>query len=180
MASCEKRSPAHFVRAHRACACESCRRAFLAACHQGPKALGILQRFTKVPLDSIKYITLLPAPWTGRMPHRAHGIHWRRRLRDLLRSKHSEKLWSNLLEAGNGARLIALRPGSAKHPASGSVYWPDGHESTTPRRRGRQAWAGSAAGKGRISRTRNSNPPKQQKAWNELSSGLKCKIADCP
>ena len=92
---------------------------------QGPKALGILQRFTAVPLESIRYyhftfgtvdgVDCLIAR-TGYTGEDGFEIYFA--------PEHSEKLWTNLLDAGTGRRTAALRPGRAKHAAPGSVHVP--------------------------------------------------------
>jgi len=77
-----------------------------------------------VPLDSIKYYHFASGTVDGVECLIARtGYTGEDGFRDLLRPEHSEKLWSNLLEAGHGARLIALRLGRETR-CVGSVYVP--------------------------------------------------------
>ena len=95
---------------------------------QGPKALGILQRFTAVPLESIRYyhfefgkvdgVECLIAR-TGYTGEDGFEIYFA--------PEHSEKLWTKLLDAGSAAGIAAVRPGSAQHAAARGVdvpLWP--------------------------------------------------------
>ena len=92
---------------------------------QGPKALGILQRFTAVPLESIRYyhfafgevdgVDCLIAR-TGYTGEDGFEIYFA--------PEHSEKLWNELARCGLGRRAAALRPGRAQYAAPRSFHVP--------------------------------------------------------
>jgi aminomethyltransferase len=103
---------------------------------QGPKALGILQRFTSVPLDSIKYyhfafgavdgVDCLLAR-TGYTGEDGFEIYFA--------PEHSEKLWSALLEAGAGHGLLPCGLGARntlRLEASMCLYGHEIDDTTTP------------------------------------------------
>jgi aminomethyltransferase len=103
---------------------------------QGPKALGILQRFTSAPLDSIKYyhfafgavngIDCLLAR-TGYTGEDGFEIYFA--------PEHSEKLWSALLEAGAGHGLLPCGLGARntlRLEASMCLYGHEIDDTTTP------------------------------------------------
>jgi aminomethyltransferase len=103
---------------------------------QGPKALAILQRFTAVPLDSIRYyhfvfgqvdgIDCLIAR-TGYTGEDGFEIYFA--------PEHSEKLWSDLLEAGSGSGMLACGLGARntlRLEASMCLYGHEIDETTTP------------------------------------------------
>ena len=103
---------------------------------QGPKALGILQRFTNVPLEPIKYyhftfgavdgVDCLIAR-TGYTGEDGFEIYFA--------PEHSEKLWSNLLEAGASQGLIPCGLGARntlRLEASMCLYGHEIDDTTTP------------------------------------------------
>jgi glycine cleavage system T protein (aminomethyltransferase) len=103
---------------------------------QGPKALGILQRFTSVPLDSIKYyhfefgavngVDCLLAR-TGYTGEDGFEIYFA--------PEHSEMLWSALLEAGAGHGLLPCGLGARntlRLEASMCLYGHEIDDTTTP------------------------------------------------
>lgn len=103
---------------------------------QGPKALGILQRFTHVPLDPIKYyhfafgtvdgVDCLIAR-TGYTGEDGFEIYFA--------PEHSEKLWDALLKAGTGQGLLPCGLGARntlRLEASMCLYGHEIDERTTP------------------------------------------------
>jgi aminomethyltransferase len=103
---------------------------------QGPKALGILQRFTSTPLDSIRYyhftfgavdaVDCLIAR-TGYTGEDGFEIYFA--------PDHSEKLWFNLLEAGAGYGLLPCGLGARntlRLEASMCLYGHEIDDTTTP------------------------------------------------
>jgi aminomethyltransferase len=103
---------------------------------QGPKALEILQDFTNVPLASIKYyhftfgvvdgVDCLIAR-TGYTGEDGFEIYFA--------PEHSEKLWSNLLEAGAGQGMLPCGLGARntlRLEASMCLYGHEIDETTTP------------------------------------------------
>jgi aminomethyltransferase len=103
---------------------------------QGPKALGILQRFTAVPLESIRYyhfafgkvdgVDCLIAR-TGYTGEDGFEIYFA--------PEHSEKLWSRLLDAGTGEGLLPCGLGARntlRLEASMCLYGHEIDDTTTP------------------------------------------------
>ena len=103
---------------------------------QGPKALQILRHFTSVPLDAIRYyhfafgkvdrIDCLIAR-TGYTGEDGFEIYFA--------PEHSEKLWSNLLEAGKGHGLLPCGLGARntlRLEASMCLYGHEIDDTTTP------------------------------------------------
>jgi aminomethyltransferase len=103
---------------------------------QGPKALGILQRFTSVPLESIRYyhfafgkvdgVDCLMAR-TGYTGEDGFEIYFA--------SEHSEKVWTKLLDAGSGEGLLPCGLGARntlRLEASMCLYGHEIDETTTP------------------------------------------------
>jgi aminomethyltransferase len=103
---------------------------------QGPKALGILQRFTTVPLESIHYyhfafgavdgVDCLIAR-TGYTGEDGFEIYFP--------PEYSEKLWFNLLEAGAGHGLLPCGLGARntlRLEASMCLYGHEIDDTTTP------------------------------------------------
>src|ERR1700693_4926568 len=103
---------------------------------QGPKALGILQRFTDVPLESIHYyyfalgkvdgVDCLIAR-TGYTGEDGFEIYFA--------PEHSEKLWTKLLDAGSGEGLLPCGLGARntlRLEASMSLYGHEIDDTTTP------------------------------------------------
>src|SRR5258708_24557113 len=103
---------------------------------QGPKALGILQRFTSVPLEFIKYyhftfgavdgVDCLIAR-TGYTGEDGFEIYFA--------PEHSEKVWSNLLEAGASHGLLPRGLGARntlRLEAPMCLYGPEIDATTTP------------------------------------------------
>jgi len=119
------------------------------------RRLGILQRSRKCRSSRSSIITCLRRRGRRRVPHRRAPVHRRDGFEIYFAPEHSEKLWSNLLEAGASQgyclRLGARNTASWKRRCASMAT-----KSTTPRLRGRLAWLDLQAGKGRISRTRNS------------------------
>src|ERR1700737_1361481 len=74
---------------------------------QGPKALGILQRFTSVPLESTKYYHFTSGAVDGVECLIARtGYTGEDGFEIYFAPEHSEKLWSNLLEEGASNGLL--------------------------------------------------------------------------
>ena len=103
---------------------------------QGPKALCILQRFTAVPLDSIRYyhfgfgtvdgVDSLIAR-TGYTGEDGFEIYFA--------PEHSERLWSALLDAGSGEGMLPCGLGARntlRLEASMCLYGHEIDETTTP------------------------------------------------
>ncbi len=103
---------------------------------QGPKALGILQRFTAVPLESIRYyhfafgavdgVDCLIAR-TGYTGEDGFEIYFA--------PEHSEKLWTKLLDAGSGEGLLPCGLGARntlRLEASMCLYGHEIDDTTTP------------------------------------------------
>ncbi len=103
---------------------------------QGPKALGILQRFTKVPLESIKYYHFIPGPVEGVECLIARtGYTGEDGFEIYFAPEHSEKLWSNLLEAGTAHGLLPCGLGARstlRLEASMCLYGHEIDDTTTP------------------------------------------------
>jgi len=111
-------------------------RAFLAACHSGPEGAGILQRFTKVPLDSIKYYHFASGTVDGVECLIARtGYTGEDGFEIYFAPEHSEKLWSNLLEAGTAHGLLPCGLGARntlRLEASMCLYGHEIDDTTTP------------------------------------------------
>jgi glycine cleavage system T protein (aminomethyltransferase) len=103
---------------------------------QGPKALGVLQRLTAVPLDSIAYyhftfgdvdgVDCLIAR-TGYTGEDGFEIYFA--------PEHSEKLWSDLMEEGSGEGMIPCGLGARntlRLEASMCLYGHEIDDTTTP------------------------------------------------
>src|SRR5579872_6853940 len=103
---------------------------------QGPKALGILQRFTATPLESIRYyhfafgkvdgVDCLIAR-TGYTGEDGFEIYFA--------PEHSEKLWSALLDAGSGEGMLPCGLGARntlRLEASMCLYGHEIDDTTTP------------------------------------------------
>lgn len=103
---------------------------------QGPKALGILQRFTSLPLDSIHYyhfafgtvdgVDCLIAR-TGYTGEDGFEIYFA--------PEHSEKLWSKLLDAGSSEGMLPCGLGARntlRLEASMCLYGHEIDDTTTP------------------------------------------------
>ena len=103
---------------------------------QGPKALGILQQFTAVPLDSIRYyhftfgvvggVDCLIAR-TGYTGEDGFEIYFS--------PEPSEELWSRILDAGSGAGMLPCGLGARntlRLEASMCLYGHEIDETTTP------------------------------------------------
>ena len=103
---------------------------------QGPKALGILQRFTAVPLESVRYyyfafgkvdgVDCLIAR-TGYTGEDGFEIYFA--------PEHSEKLWRKLLDAGSGQGLLPCGLGARntlRLEASMCLYGHEIDDTTTP------------------------------------------------
>jgi aminomethyltransferase len=103
---------------------------------QGPKALGILQRFTKVPLDSIKYYHFTYGAVDGVECLMARtGYTGEDGFEIYFAPEHSEKLWSNLLEAGASQGLMPCGLGARntlRLEASMCLYGHEIDDTTTP------------------------------------------------
>src|SRR6202023_1928329 len=103
---------------------------------QGPKALGILQRFTNVQLQPIKYYHFTFGAVDGLDCLIARtGYTGEDGFEIYFAPEHSEKLWSNLLEAGASEGLIPCGLG-ARNPlrleASMCLYGHEIDDTTTP------------------------------------------------
>ncbi len=80
---------------------------------QGPKALGILQRFTKVPLEAIKYYRFTFGVVNGVECLLARtGYTGEDGFELYFSPQHSEKMWFDLLEAGRGEGVLACGLGA--------------------------------------------------------------------
>jgi len=103
---------------------------------QGPKALGILQRFTHVPLEAMRYyyfafgkvdgVDCLIAR-TGYTGEDGFEIYFA--------PEHSEKLWRKLLDAGSGQGLLPCGLGARntlRLEASMCLYGHEIDDTTTP------------------------------------------------
>jgi len=103
---------------------------------QGPKALGILQRFTSLPLDSIHYyhfalgavdgVDCLIAR-TGYTGEDGFEIYFA--------PEHSEKLWTRLLDAGSAEGMLPCGLGARntlRLEASMCLYGHEIDDTTTP------------------------------------------------
>jgi len=103
---------------------------------QGPKALGILQRFTSVPLDSIKYYHFTSGAVDGVDCLIARtGYTGEDGFEIYFAPRHSEKLWSDLLEAGASDGLIPCGLGARntlRLEASMCLYGHEIDDTTTP------------------------------------------------
>ena len=74
---------------------------------QGPKALALLQRFTRVPLESLKYYRFTFGPVNGVDCLIARtGYTGEDGFEIYFSPEHSEKMWHDLLEAGRGEGLV--------------------------------------------------------------------------
>jgi aminomethyltransferase len=74
---------------------------------QGPKALGILQRFTQAPIASLKYYHFLFGEVDGVSSLIARtGYTGEDGFEIYLPPEHSEKLWNDLIEAGRAEGLL--------------------------------------------------------------------------
>jgi len=103
---------------------------------QGPKALGILQRFTQVPLEPIKYYHFAFGKVDGvdcliaRTGHTGeHGFEI------YFAPEHSEKLWAALLDAGSDQGLLPCGLGARntlRLEASMCLYGHEIDDTTTP------------------------------------------------
>jgi aminomethyltransferase len=103
---------------------------------QGPKALGILQRFTSVPLESIKYYHFTSGAVDGVDCLIARtGYTGEDGFEIYFAPRHSEKLWSDLLEAGASRGLIPCGLGARntlRLEASMCLYGHEIDDTTTP------------------------------------------------
>jgi aminomethyltransferase len=103
---------------------------------QGPKALRILQRFTSVPLDSIKYYHFAVGAVNGVDCLLARtGYTGEDGFEIYFAPEHSEKLWSALLEAGAGHGLLPCGLGARntlRLEASMCLYGHEIDDTTTP------------------------------------------------
>jgi len=103
---------------------------------QGPKALGILQTLTDVPLESIAYYhftfgdvdgvdcLIARTGYTGEDGFEIYFV-----------PEHSEKLWSDLMEAGSGEGMIPCGLGARntlRLEASMCLYGHEIDDTTTP------------------------------------------------
>ena len=103
---------------------------------QGPKALGILQRLTAVPLESIRYYHFEFGPVDGVECLIARtGYTGEDGFEIYFAPEHSEKLWSKLLDAGSGQGLIPCGLGARntlRLEASMCLYGHEIDDTTTP------------------------------------------------
>jgi len=103
---------------------------------QGPKALGILQRFTSVPLETIKYYHFTSGAVDGVECLIARtGYTGEDGFEIYFAPEHSEKLWSNLLEAGASDGLLPCGLGARntlRLEASMCLYGHEIDDTTTP------------------------------------------------
>jgi aminomethyltransferase len=103
---------------------------------QGPKALGILQRLTSVPLSSIAYYHFQFGPIDGVECLIARtGYTGEDGFEIYFSPQHSEKLWSALLDAGSAVGMIPCGLGARNTLRLESAMCLYGHEideTTTP------------------------------------------------
>jgi aminomethyltransferase len=103
---------------------------------QGPKALGILQRLTKVPLQEMKYYWFTFGEVDGVHCLIARtGYTGEDGFEIYFEPVHSEKLWNDLLEAGKADGLIACGLGARntlRLEAGMCLYGHEIDETTTP------------------------------------------------
>jgi len=103
---------------------------------QGPRALGILQRFTTAPLESIKYYHFTVGAVDGVDCLIARtGYTGEDGFEIYFAPEHSEKLWSHLLEAGASQGLIPCGLGARntlRLEASMCLYGHEIDDTTTP------------------------------------------------
>ncbi len=132
---------------HRTPQIENAGRRYSQLAIQGPKALGILQRFTAVPLQFDPLLSFYI--WrSGRrgLPDRAHRIHGRRRLRNLFRAGAFRKT----VERSAGRRRQSKDFCPAAWARETRCAWKPPCASmamklTIRRRHGKRAWAGFAS-----------------------------------
>jgi aminomethyltransferase len=103
---------------------------------QGPKALGILQRFTTVPLESIHYYYFTSGAVNGIDCLIARtGYTGEDGFEIYFAPEHSEKLWFNLLDAGTSQGLLPCGLGARntlRLEASMRLYGHEIDDTTTP------------------------------------------------
>jgi len=103
---------------------------------QGPKALGILQRLTKVPLDAIRYYHFVFGAVDGVDCLIARtGYTGEDGFEIYFSPGHSEKLWFDLLEAGASQGLVPCGLGARntlRLEAAMCLYGHEIDETTTP------------------------------------------------
>jgi aminomethyltransferase len=103
---------------------------------QGPKALGILQRFSSTPLDSIRYYYFAFGKVDGVDCMIARtGYTGEDGFEIYFEPEHSEKLWSALLDAGSGEGLLPCGLGARntlRLEASMCLYGREIDDTTTP------------------------------------------------
>ena len=85
---------------------------------QGPKAAGLLQRFTKVPLEPIRYYHFAFGDVDGVHCMIARtGYTGEDGFEIYFAPEHSEKIWNRFLDAGSAGGRNSLRPGRAQYAA---------------------------------------------------------------
>jgi aminomethyltransferase len=103
---------------------------------QGPKALGILQRFTSVPLEAIRYYHFAFGKVDGVDGLIARtGYTGEDGFEIYFAPEHSEKLWSALLDAGSPEGLLPCGLGARntlRLEASMCLYGHEIDDTTTP------------------------------------------------
>lgn len=103
---------------------------------QGPKALGILQKFTAAPLESIRYYYFAFGKVDGVDCMIARtGYTGEDGFEIYFAPEHSEKLWSTLLDAGSGQGLLPCGLGARntlRLEASMCLYGHEIDDTTTP------------------------------------------------
>jgi aminomethyltransferase len=103
---------------------------------QGPKAKGILQRFTEVPLDPIKYYRFTFGKVDGVDSLIARtGYTGEDGFEIYFAPQHSEKIWNALLEAGNPEGMLACGLGARntlRLETGMCLYGHEIDETTTP------------------------------------------------
>jgi aminomethyltransferase len=103
---------------------------------QGPKALGILQRLTPVPLESIRYYHFALGSVDGADCLLARtGYTGEDGFEIYFAPEHSERLWSKLLDAGSEDGLVPCGLGARntlRLEASLCLYGHEIDETTTP------------------------------------------------
>ena len=103
---------------------------------QGPKALGILQRFTSVPLDSIRYYHFTFGKMAGVDCLIARtGYTGEDGFEIYFAPEYSEKLWETLLDAGSAEGMLPCGLGARntlRLEASMCLYGHEIDETTTP------------------------------------------------
>ena len=103
------------------CAVEHLSDDFTQIAIQGPKGVDVLQKLTDADLSAVKFYWLTRGTRMRpeEYPDGPHGLHRRRRIRDLHSPGRSDQCAGLVRDSGGGKRVWrrALRPGRAQHAA---------------------------------------------------------------